>query len=169
MYLNIIAIALCCNAIMSDVSSEHAFYVSVVEVKHVAHTTEAELTIKVFSDDMQDALRNASESDSVLELQEICNAHQEDVNTYFGSHISVHVNDSLGFMELTECEEVGDTYRFRFTMDCPAKWNEIKIYADFLMELFPTQSQMIYVTHGDHTATLRLTANRKSQTISFTQ
>lgn len=167
MYLQIIAIALLFCGNTTGSSADHAFYISVIEINHGAHSKEAELTVKVFQDDMQDALRNASQSKEAKEALRFCSDYEEELSNYFEAHMSLYLNDDPTLLRFNACEAVGDVYQLNFTVDCPEEWDELTITADFLMELFPTQSQMVHITHNGDTVTARLTAKHKSHTVSF--
>jgi len=167
MYLQIIAIALFFSGYLPEPTPDHAFYIAVIEITHATHSEEAELTVKVFTDDMQDALRNALQKKENVEAQRLCTEYEEDVSAYFAAHMILHINGNPIPVLLTSCEEIGDTHQLKFTMNCPDKWDELRITADFLMELFPTQSQMVHITHNGDTVTARLTAKHQSHTVTF--
>ena len=167
MYAQIITTLLFFSASWPDIKSEHALYISVIEITHNSQSQVAKLTIKVFTDDMQSALRNALKSEVIIHPQLLCTEHYDDVAQYFKAHMSLLINDSPVNLEMQTCEHVGDIYQIDFVLDCPSEWNELEISADFLMELFPTQTQMVHVTHDGYTETTRLTAKRKSRSITF--
>ena len=167
MYLQIIAIALFFSGNMMASTPDHAFYIAVIEINHTAHAKEAELTVKVFSDDMCDALRNASQSAEAVEPEQVCTKYAEELADYFAGHLSLYLNANPTQLKLNGCEEIGDTYQLSFSMACPEEWDELRITADFLMELFPTQSQMVHIAHNGNTITARLTAKHKSHTVTF--
>jgi uncharacterized protein DUF6702 len=167
MYLQIIAVILMFNEINPVSAPEHAFYISVIEIMHTSQSSEATLTVKVFSDDLRDALRTTLESEEALAEHLLCSDHTETISNYFTEHMSLHLNGNPTPLGFTTCEENGDTYQLVFAADCPREWTELEIRADFLMELFPTQSQMVHITHEGNTFTTRITAKRKSQTITF--
>lgn len=166
MYLQFIITFLLSVHANNDVS-EHAFYISVIEIHHSPASKDAELTIKVFTDDMQDAIRNALQMKESVEQSNFCETYEHDISTYFRKHISISLNQIPTPIHFVSCEEIGDTYQFRFQMQCPEMWNELFISADFLMELFPTQSQMLHITESEKRVTARLTVRNKSQTLTF--
>lgn len=167
MYLQIIAIALFLSGNIPQPMPDHAFYIAVIEIQHDTHSGHADLTVKVFSDDMQDALRNTWQGKEPFETKQACTDYAEHLAAYFATHMSLQINGDPTPFHLNACEEVGDTYQLAFTLDCPEEWNALSITADFLMELFPTQSQMVHITHNGDTVTARLTARHKSHTITF--
>ncbi|MDX1666488.1 MAG: hypothetical protein R3350_04640, partial [Saprospiraceae bacterium] len=46
------------------------------------------------------------------------------------------------------CEKENDVYRLTFNASCPPEWDRVSVSADFFMELFPTQSNIISLWHG---------------------
>jgi len=167
MYMLAAAIALLCSASPSETTPDHAFYISVIDIKHIASSRKASLTVKVFTDDMCDALRNALKSKDALDAQLLCSDHNEDISDYFAAHMSLDLNGSKVPVNFNTCKIIGDTYQLSFKVDCPTEWRELKITADFLMELFPTQSQMVHINNNAETVTMRLTVKHKSKSVAF--
>ena len=141
----------------------HAFYVSVVRIHHPSPEEPASVEITVFSDDLQSAMKNFTGGSSMIPIGSICNT--ESTMAYFSQHLDIRVNDKPSFIEFTSCEEVGETHKIIGTFACDPSWNSFQIKADHLMEIFPTQTQMIYVHLEEDKFTLRLTAQEPDKTI----
>lgn len=146
---------------------DHAIYLSVVEVVHEKSTTVAQIKIKVFTNDMEDALFN--ESNQRMKLSEVTTfeLYKPDIQAYFSNHFQISINNKKQALLLSRAELTGDAVWFYFNMSCTDSWKEVSIKADYLMELFPTQSNVISVEHESKKQFLRLTASKKSDTVKF--
>lgn len=147
--------------------SNHAVYIAVVEIKHIPPATRAEIVIKVFTNDLEDALYNAFNTHAKLQSEDNCTAHGLLFEKYFSSHFSCAINEQERKIRFTSCEKNEDSLWLRFDITCPEKWKNLNISADFLMELFPTQSIVISVFHGNEKNYFRLTNSAKSRLIRF--
>ncbi len=147
--------------------ANHAIYIAVVEINHKSRATTAEVVIKVFTNDLEDALFNAYKKHTKLESEDNCEAHGLLFEKYFSTHFSCVINDQERQISFKNCEKNEDTLWLRFDMTCPERWNNLRLTADFLMELFPTQSNVISVFHGDKKKYFRLTNSKKSRQIRF--
>ena len=148
-------------------STTHAIYIAVVEINHKNLTSNAEVVIKVFTNDLDDALFNAYKTHAKLESEDNCMANSLLLEKYFSSHFRCLINKKNRPMHLKSCEKNDNSLWLRFDMTCPVKWRDLKLSADFLMELFPTQSNVISVFHGDKKNYFRLTNSEKSRQIRF--
>ncbi|MDX1407258.1 MAG: DUF6702 family protein [Saprospiraceae bacterium] len=148
--------------------ADHAFYVSVVEVRHIGDVPSATVTVKVFSDDLQTALRNRFGSADPA-VENLCLTEHARIMTYFAEHLHVSVNDSTLVLRNTSCGFEGDAHQLQFAVTCPGRWEYLEISADFFMEVYPTQTQMVHVNeHGDN-YTLRLTRSKPVKSLEFRQ
>ena len=64
-----------------------------------------------------------------------------------------------------EVNDISVWLTFDFTSS--STWGEVEITADYLMELFPTQSNVVSITYHSEKRMFRLTKNSTSETISF--
>jgi hypothetical protein len=91
-----------------------------------------EIEIKVFEDDLQDALRNyggSSVKDSIL-------------TAYFNEYVSLTVDREEVWMELEEFSLEGDSYFIRFVhRELPVE--TLLLSVPYFMELFPAQQNIL--------------------------
>lgn len=102
---------------------EHAIYISVLEIDR------QEMKVKVFRDDLEDAIRNDSSS----------------MDEYFRKKIVLQINEQPVSFSLKEVSEEGDSYWITFSLDTPPQWNSFYLEADYLMELFPDQTNVVKI------------------------
>jgi hypothetical protein len=151
----------------SAVRIDHAIYLGVIQIIHEADGATAEVNVKVFSNDTQNALRNAFEDYEVIPAEEICARQKDLLVDYFAKHLICTINGAKATMDFKTCQKENDVYWLTFNMGCPAKWKELRIEADFFMELFPTQSNMVSLHHGEERRFLRLTKGQSEQELVF--
>ncbi|WP_258102143.1 DUF6702 family protein [Marinoscillum pacificum] len=121
---------------------DHAIYVSVLEIE------SQQLKVKVFSDDLNDALRNDSSS----------------IEEYFQKKIKLRINEQSINFNLKEVSEEGESQWITFEMKTPAEWHSFYLQADYLMELFPDQTNVVKVM-DESTRYFRL--NQSNPSCSF--
>ncbi|MDX1476513.1 MAG: DUF6702 family protein [Saprospiraceae bacterium] len=145
---------------------DHAFYVSVIEVRHIDQVPSATITVKVFSDDLQTALRQAR-GDVDPALANLCLTEADAIRSYFAEHLQVKINDQLLSLTHTSCGFEGDAHQIQFTAGCPEQWSHLEIHADYFMEVYPTQMQMVHINEHGENYTLRLSKSRPLKQVTF--
>ena len=89
--------------------SPHAFYLAVIQLDHAAGGATAQVTIKVFTDDLQDALRNAFPDEfRPVATAAFCERLGEQAGRYFARHFSCVINGEERSMILQRCELQND-------------------------------------------------------------
>jgi hypothetical protein len=157
------------NAFGRDhITEYHAIYISVIEITHESSESSAEIVIKVFTDDMEDALKNVQDKRVRFLHNSDCSSNKPDILAYFSKHFQCSINNQQQILDLESCEITADAVWFTFSIPAPKKWESVQVYADFLMELFPAQSNMIHVRSGDKQQFFRLTSKDKSHLFKFT-
>ncbi|MFZ1808830.1 MAG: DUF6702 family protein [Cyclobacteriaceae bacterium] len=145
----------------------HALYLSLVEVDHTDMADTATIKVKVFADDMEDAIMNASKKRIDFLNPSNCDSSKPEVEAYFASHFNYSINDKRTALKLIDCEPNGDAIWFHFKIDCPEKWIKVDVKADFFMELFPTQSNIITIYHGAEKRFLKITNSHLKEIVTF--
>ncbi len=129
---------LCIWTVLSMSNEEHAIYVSVIEADIVEDRVEVE--IKVFEDDLRDALRPTSDSLTV----------EENLVYYFNKHLTIGGNQ--GQASLIDHYQEGESYRILMNYNLNEGTNKIEVSASYFMELFPTQQNILKVSLREHKA-----------------
>lgn len=116
---------------------------------------------------MEDAIMNTFNKRIRFLAASDCEGIQYEIETYFSSHLSYSINNKSTSLALSHCELNGDAVWFHFEIECPDQWNKVNVKADFLMELFPTQSNIITIYHGEEKRFLRITSSNLEETTTF--
>ncbi|MDN5213863.1 hypothetical protein QQ020_17445 [Fulvivirgaceae bacterium BMA12] len=151
----------------SSLPDDHAIYIAVIQLEHQPNDITANLQVKVFTDDLQDALKNKFQGEIRLINVSENGEEAKRITAYFAGHLKFEINDQRADYQLQRITVENDAHWFDFTLKGPRKWDKLEVTADFLMELFPKQSNIFQVTEGDKRLYYRLTIGQKSQTITF--
>jgi len=102
---------------------DHAIYISVLEID------PQQMKVKVFEDNLQDALKNDSNT----------------IEGYFRKKIKLKINgDEVGF-DLLDTKIEGDSYWITFRLREHPKWKSFSLEANYFLELFPDQTNVVKV------------------------
>ena len=145
----------------------HAIYISVIEIEHKGLGNNAIIMIKVFTDDFKDAILNAFKNRIEFSKDKKCSDNKSVIEGYFDKHFKATINGKPLSISFNSCELNGDSVWLYFDMACPANWKDVSVSADFLMELFPKQSNIVSIYHGNDKRFLRLTLNSITQKVTF--
>ncbi len=146
---------------------DHAIYIAVVQLEHQPDNITANLQVKVFTDDLQDALKNKFHQEIKLINVSESGEEAKKIAAYFAAHLKFEINGQQVSYQLQRITVENDAHWFNFTLKGPRKWDKLDVTADFLMELFPKQSNIFQVNEGDKTLYYRLTIGQKSRSITF--
>jgi len=128
-------------------SPSHAIYIGTIKITHHQAKESTTMEVKVFSDDLQNALKNEYQLDYLPKISTICNDADHNLNRYFDKHLQVWVNDQQLPFQLVDCTVVNDVHLLHFTFDASSKWQTVKVKANFFMELFPAQTNVLQVSY----------------------
>ncbi len=145
--------------------SGHAVYVSVLEVTKQADTA-GNLQIKVFTDDLEDAIFNQQRKRVDLQRND-SNQFGEEVSTYFAQHLSLIIDGKKVNYSYLSTEINDISVWLTFSIEAPETWKEVSITADYLMELFPTQSNIVSIKYKGDKRMFRLVKGDTEVAVSF--
>ncbi len=147
--------------------TDHAIYIGVVKIVHQPFETQATIDIKVFTDDLQSALQNAFGFEKVIGKLSLCEQNSSRINQYFLNYFHCEINGQATELRLKNCEEQNEVFWLAFEIFCPENWKEIALKADFFMELFPDQSNVLSVYEGNEKRFGRVTNKQKDLAFNF--
>ncbi len=117
----------------------HAVYLSVLEMD------QEQMKIKVFTDNLQDAIRSDAESFTPSGKQTFPETNKSAIEAYFQKKILLRINGkAIGFY-LEETTIEGDSYWVTLTLETHEKWEVCHLEASYFMELFPDQTNVVKV------------------------
>lgn len=156
--LSLLLIHFCLIAPTSE--GDHAIFISVLEVD--SH----QMKIKVFTDNLQDALRNDTGHlpPSTQGNFHIKNAHA--IASYFRKKVQLQINEKEVDLNFLEATLEGDSYWITFELDFQEKWRSLKLEATYLFELFPFQTNVVKVM-GEKQHFFRLSKHKPDCSVTF--
>ena len=117
----------------------HAIYISVLEIDN------QQMKVKVFADDLQDAIRNSSKSFKSTPLTTLHSTNRQAIEAYFQEKIKVEADSRIASFSMDQVVVEGDSYWITLRFDGSQKWQSCILQANYLMELFPDQTNVIKV------------------------
>jgi len=122
----------------------HALYIGMVELHFPEKGNTATLQVRVFADDLKSGVRAAfparfrpAEGEKWLEL------HRKSVENYFRQKLVFRHGNKTLELSLTQVRQENEMFHLDFVLQCPKGWETLHLRADFLAELFPTQSNVV--------------------------
>lgn len=168
-YFGLLAVSLQLSFIYPKESwSSHALYLGTLQLKYQAEEQEAFLDLKVFSDDLQSAIRNAYQEFQPGPLSTLFSQNQSLIEDYFTQHLTLRINDVDHVPQLYQSEQMNDAYLLQFKFTSPAHWTKLELTADFFMELFPNQINVVSVAYQQQKQFARLSKKQPTCAASFT-
>lgn len=155
--LPIFTIILCAKA----TPLPHAIYIGIIDIAHPLNKDETFITLKIFQDDLKDAIKNTIPDKKIKADVPFFDTYKNDIEKYFQKHLNIEVNQQSLFLILEKGQQEGDVFYLHLKAKCPENWKGVKIKADFLMELFPTQSNILYLKNGENKQFGRMTQQEK--------
>ncbi len=150
-----------------EVVPTHALYLGTIQLKHELGEEHAIMSIKVFSDDLQSAIRNASSDFQPGPLSELFDQNEDLIKAYFTQHTSIKINGEPSVSTLVKWEQQNDIHLLSFRLPCSSQWQAIDFQANFFMELFPTQSNVVSIINGEQRQFARLNKQKSSCQATF--
>lgn len=159
MLIRIISILFCLYHF--SLKANHAIYLSVVEIE------QGTISIKVFSDDLQDAVRNDSDDYAAAEFNDFIEKNKELINDYFNKSFKLSINNRNANLQLVATKRENDAHFLYFTFESDSDWKQLNIKGDFFAELFPDQSNIISIQKEEEKYFARLTKSNPIYSVTF--
>jgi hypothetical protein len=145
----------------------HPIHVSVTEILYDEKEKELEMTVRVFSDDLETALRKSLNDAELDILNPKGRTVDQIMEEYFNAHFSVKLDNRAQVKHYLGHEIDGEAFVFYIQVSKVKKWKTMYVLNDILIDQFEDQSNLVHVTVVDDVKSLRLTKNAKSGVLSF--
>lgn len=144
----------------------HALYLSMTEVN--VKKDSLQVVIKVFSDDLRDALKNHDSSKfKPGDLSNFFSINKSIATNYFNDKFKLLADTSRLTLSLEDHSVEGDIHFIIFKSRFSKTIKTLTADATFLMELFPTQVNVVKVISGENTHFLKFTSKSGPQFINL--
>jgi len=136
----------------------HAIYISVIEME-IKNDIVTEMQVKVFADDIADALR--AESGKIIDDTGVYDEIELGlVEQYFRKHLYLKNKDESKFFTLISSSKEDQAVWLQFLMKDPID-NEDILIGDYLIEIFPTQRNMIRLNQDGDQKFIQISNSQK--------
>jgi hypothetical protein len=145
----------------------HPIHVSVTEILYDEKEKELEMTVRVFSDDLETTLRKSLNDPELDILSPKGKTVDQIMEDYFKTHFSIKLDNRVQANHYLGHEIDGEAFIFYIQISKVKKWKTIYVLNDILIDQFGDQSNLVHVTVVDNVKSLRLTKNARSGVLSF--
>jgi hypothetical protein len=145
----------------------HPFYVSIISVDHNPASGSLELTFKIFTDDLEQAIE--AESDSKLRLatpEQSKNANKA-ISGYLKNHFKLKLDEKTVSGNYLGFEPEYDVTRVYVEYQNVSAFAEIEVTTDLLVDVLPDQSNIVHVSYQGETKSLMLNAGDRQGKLNF--
>ena len=141
----------------------HKFYVAVTEVGHNEERNTFEVSIQFIGHDLEYALENAGVPNLYLGMEKEAKDADEYLLSYINKHVEIKVDNKKTTLHFVGKEVNNDDaiYCYLETDKLPS-FNEVKINNTLLTEVFPLQSNLVYLTIANEKIDFKLTSEDTS-------
>ncbi|MFN0030629.1 MAG: DUF6702 family protein [Flavobacteriales bacterium] len=151
-----IAAVFCCSF------HSHKFYVSDTLIEHSTVTQSYQITLKIFTDDLEMAL--GGDSLHLGSEEEVVNAGML-VETYINNHLEIRFNDQPQMLSYIGKENEADMTICYLEMMQNTDFDVLMVENTLLLEHFPDQRNIVKINVGGRSQTFLLNSEHTSETI----
>lgn len=146
----------------------HPIHVTVTEIEYDEKSKALEIMMRVFTDDLETALREKSNQPE-LDLLESKNGQAADqlISGYLRDHFKISLDQKIQNIKYLGHETEGDAFIFYLEVPDVKKWKTINIFNDILTDLYEDQSNLVHVMVKEEVKSLRLTRNTPADNLTF--
>lgn len=145
----------------------HPLHVSVTEIEMDHKDKRLEIMMRVFMDDLEVTLREKYKIPDLDVLNPKVRTLDQMMEEYLKLHFKISLDNKAQVMKYLGHEQDGEAFIFYIEVDKVKKWKTIQIQNDIIMEIYDDQSNLIHVTSDETVRSLRLTAKRPVDQLTF--
>ena len=143
----------------------HALYLSVMDISYEAEGHELRVKYKIFTDDLEAGVRALS--GELIALQDgISREEASRVQAYLQEKCQVEASQALTW-ELISCENQSDATFIELRAEFKGALSQLRISNSLLIDLFPTQRNIVRLRNGDKQQLLSLSVKKQKGTFQL--
>jgi hypothetical protein len=148
-------------------NTDHAIYISVAKVNFNTHENEVSISLKVFTDDLEDAIHNATgKREKVVGRSDFSDLSGV-IEKYVNQKMEIYLDGKQVLLQVDSCENIGDTTWIHLKGETGSFSHSIHIKNQVLFEVFDTQKNIVEVEYSDEKYYYSLTKDEPIASISF--
>jgi len=137
-------------------SGWHPFYVSVTEINENRQENTLEISCKLFTDDLENAINRPYKTHiDILKPRDTAEANKR-LAAYIGAHLQLTLNGRARKAAFIGYEQEGGAIWSYLQVNGVSGIKEVAVRNDLLYELFPSQTGIVHVTVNGQRKSIRL-------------
>ena len=157
----------CFFSIRLMIAFVHPIHVSVTEIEMDEKDKRLEIMMRVFTDDLQLTLRQATNQPELDFLSLSAKGRDEMVAGYLKNHFKISLDGKAQKITYLGHEQEDPALIFYIEVPNIKKWKTIEVQNDIIMEVHTDQSNLVHVTVKEKIRSLRLTKNTPADKLTF--
>ena len=131
-------------------SDNHAIYISVTNIVIKNNNNIAEVSMKVFSNDLEDAIQNYSgKREKVVERVDFTGLSNV-IEEYVNQRTEILLDKKRVLLNVRSCENIGETTWIYLQGEIGSLHESIEVKNQVLFEIFDTQKNIVEINHLDN-------------------
>jgi len=139
---------LCAAVLFVSFASPHPYFLSMTEIKYKAASSSLEVSVKVFTNDMEEAMRKTYNTDVNLFKPKNQDMENRLVSDYVRKHVLISVNGKPVAMQMVGYEKEEDAVWVFMESGRVEKPTKIEVDDKLLYAYFPEQINMVSTEVG---------------------
>lgn len=148
-------------------TSAHKFYVSITKIEYVKEKSSLQIITKIFTDDIEDVLKQRYDASISLDTKKETEAADEDLKKYLLQKINISVNGKPVKLDYIGKEYDTDMLVVYIEVKDVKELKTIEIENKVLMEMFPEQQNIIHLKTPESRRSLILDKDEPSGKLKF--
>jgi hypothetical protein len=121
----------------------HATYIGVVEILAEKHHKHFEVRVKLFTDDLEEAIRVETGNGVLLRSQSQLVQHATLINNYVYNHLDINIDNQPVPLTFIRSVNDGETTFLFYRGNKQGLTDRVCVTTDLLMAAFPTQNNIV--------------------------
>jgi hypothetical protein len=142
--------------VVAAFSLVHPFYVSVVEMEHNTKDQSLDVSVRIFTDDLEGALKQAGYPKPDLASTTDKTAADKMVAQYIQQHLKITVNNKAGSLQYVGYEVVKESVFAYFEIAGVSQVKKVDADCNLLYEYQPQQINILHVTANKNKQSFKL-------------
>lgn len=148
-------------------NSYHAFFVTISEIEYNANAKSLEISIKIFTDDLEKALNNRFGGKANLNTNQETAQTNSNLKSYLSEHFGIAVNGIAQSCQFVGKEKEDDATWCYLEVTNVSNVASITVKNAILTELYESQNNIVHVKVRGTSKSMMLKRNAISGTVSF--
>lgn len=146
----------------------HPLHVSVTEIEMKEEPSEMQITMRIFIDDIEAAVRK-ERNEPELDITKPADGKSTDelIKAYLAPRFAVELDGKKSNIKYLGSETQGDVFYLYLLISDVPQWKDITVHNSIIMDVYDDQSNIVNVSVKDEVRSLRLTEDEQSGKLEF--